>query len=83
MRARRLPVADRVDRDGESVVLVGREVTFADTAVVATTGSDHAPLVATVSVADAVEPVEEEDTGEETEEAASPSPSPSVSVSAE
>ena len=26
MRARRLPVADRVDRDGESVVLVGREV---------------------------------------------------------
>lgn len=26
MRARRLPVADRVDRDGESVVLVGHEV---------------------------------------------------------
>lgn len=26
MRARRLPVLDRVDRDGESVVLVGREV---------------------------------------------------------
>lgn len=73
--------------DGEAIaevgVLVGREVTFADTAVVAATGSDHAPLVATVSVADAVEPVEEEDTGEETEEAASPSPSPSVSVSAE
>lgn len=26
MRARRLPVLDRVDRDGEAVVLVGREV---------------------------------------------------------
>ena len=26
MRVRRLPVADRVDRDGESVVLVDREV---------------------------------------------------------
>ncbi|WP_084129401.1 hypothetical protein [Demequina sp. NBRC 110055] len=72
-------------QDGEVLaevgVLVGREVTFADTAVVAAPGSDHAPLLATVNAADAVAPVDDEAPDDEVE--ASPTPSPSVSVSAE